>query len=175
MPDTQFENESNWTTINVGSVFGGSRSNTVASRCTFEWEISDVAGFSANEVLRQFTRYCEATVRELSTDDAEIKVESAQEYCADPIACTNHELDLKFVFDALENTSTAAAPNHTEATVYHQAGLPVLVCGPGDIGDSHKANEVLSKRQLSQCDRFIARLVDKLDTLSPEDTDTIAA
>jgi len=175
MPDAQFKNKSNWTTINVGSIFGGSRSNTVASRCTFEWEISDVPGFSANEVLRQFTRYCEATVRELTTDDTEIKVESAREYCADPIASTNRELDLQFVFEALENDNTGAAPNHTEATVYHQAGLPVLVCGPGDIGDSHKANETLSKKQLSQCDRFIARLVDQFDTLSPEDADNLAA
>ena len=175
MPDPHFRCDSNWTSINVGSVFGGSLSNTVASRCTFEWEICDVSTFSANELLKQFTRYCEATIRELAISDSDIMIESAQEYSASPIDSVDHIQDIDVILKANESERSVASPNHTEAAVYHQAGLPIVVCGPGDVSDSHIANESLSKEQLTQCDRFIGNLLDELDVLTSDNASNIAA
>jgi|GEM_PF-644096 len=175
MPDPQFRCDSNWTTVNVGSVFGGSTSNTVASRCTFEWEISDVSTFSANELLKQFTRYCEATMHELATSESEPWIESAQEYSSSPIDAIDQHPAFDTIAKANECEGTIASSNHTEAAVYHQADLPVLVCGPGYVADSHKANESLPKQQLAACDRFIGNLISQLDAFKPDETDNIAA
>ena len=50
----------------------------------------------------------------------------------------------------------------TEGGLYEQAGIPTIVCGPGDIAQAHKADEFIARAQLDACDAFIRRLADRL-------------
>lgn len=193
MPDPEFNVDPAWTTINVASVFGGTKSNTVPGCCTFEWEIRDVTTFSASEVLTQFTRYCEATINELEAgyddiDQQHIQIESVQEYRAEPFI--EKELSRCHLL-ALESSETSgndpdavkgASANHTEASVYNEAGLDVVVCGPGSIADAHKANECIDVRELEQCQNFLHNVIARADAdtnadavKAAEDDGTIAA
>ena len=47
----------------------------------------------------------------------------------------------------------------TEAGLFARAGIPSVVCGPGDIQQAHKANEFVSLDQLSACEAFLRKLV----------------
>ncbi len=38
----------------------------------------------------------------------------------------------------------------TEAGLYAQAGIPTVVCGPGDIGRAHKADEWIGIDELAE-------------------------
>jgi len=40
------------------------------------------------------------------------------------------------------------------------AGIPAVVCGPGEISEAHQPNEFIARDQLAACDAFLARLVD---------------
>ena len=46
----------------------------------------------------------------------------------------------------------------TEAGLYQQAGIPTIVCGPGDINQAHQADEWIAESELAACDRFIRRM-----------------
>ncbi len=46
----------------------------------------------------------------------------------------------------------------TEAGLYEAAGIPSIVCGPGDIAQAHTADEWIVASQLAACDSFLARL-----------------
>jgi acetylornithine deacetylase len=46
----------------------------------------------------------------------------------------------------------------TEGGLYERAGIPTIVCGPGDIAQAHKPDEFIEQAQLDACDGFIARL-----------------
>jgi acetylornithine deacetylase len=51
----------------------------------------------------------------------------------------------------------------TEGGLFNAAlGVPVIVCGPGDIEQAHKADEFVSVSQLDNCLRFLVRLGDQL-------------
>jgi acetylornithine deacetylase len=50
----------------------------------------------------------------------------------------------------------------TEGGLYQQAGIPTIVCGPGDIAQAHKPDEFIAVSQLDACDAFIRRLASKL-------------
>ena len=52
----------------------------------------------------------------------------------------------------------------TEGGLYQAFGIPTIVCGPGDIGQAHKADEFIAASQLAACDAFIRRLADHLGT-----------
>ena len=47
----------------------------------------------------------------------------------------------------------------TEAGLFSLAGIPSIVCGPGDIEQAHKANEFVALEQLAQCEHFLSRFI----------------
>ncbi len=44
----------------------------------------------------------------------------------------------------------------TEAGIYARAGIPTVVCGPGDIGRAHKADEWIGLNELAAADEHDA-------------------
>jgi acetylornithine deacetylase len=56
----------------------------------------------------------------------------------------------------------AAVSYGTEAGLYQAAGMEAIICGPGDIGRAHKANEFIGDGELSACVRMIEALGNRL-------------
>jgi acetylornithine deacetylase len=50
----------------------------------------------------------------------------------------------------------------TEASLFQEAGIPAVVCGPGSIEQAHKPNEYVSLGQLAQCEAFLRRLMTRI-------------
>jgi acetylornithine deacetylase len=51
----------------------------------------------------------------------------------------------------------------TEGGLFQQAlQVPVVVCGPGSMGQGHKPDEFIAVDQLERCDRFIAAIIAEL-------------
>jgi acetylornithine deacetylase len=50
----------------------------------------------------------------------------------------------------------------TEAALFHQVGVPTIVCGPGHIAQAHQPNEWVTLDQLAWCERFMRRLADEI-------------
>ena len=46
----------------------------------------------------------------------------------------------------------------TEAGLFQGAGIPTVVCGPGNIEQAHKADEFVEIDQLRQCEQFLRQL-----------------
>lgn len=46
----------------------------------------------------------------------------------------------------------------TEAGLFSRAGIPTVVCGPGNIEQAHKPNEYIELAQIAQCEAFMRRL-----------------
>ena len=47
----------------------------------------------------------------------------------------------------------------TEAGQFQRAGVPSIVCGPGNIEQAHKPNEFVSLEQIAQCESFLHKLI----------------
>jgi acetylornithine deacetylase len=50
----------------------------------------------------------------------------------------------------------------TEAGLYAAAGIPTVVCGPGDIGRAHKPDEWIGVDELAAAERMMQRLAGNL-------------
>lgn len=50
----------------------------------------------------------------------------------------------------------------TEAGLFDRAGIPTVICGPGEIDQAHAADEFVSVDQIRACDAFMTRLIDRL-------------
>ena len=58
--------------------------------------------------------------------------------------------------------SAGTVPFGTEAGIFQNLGMDVVVCGPGSIEQAHKADEFLSIAQLQECLGMLEKLGDKL-------------
>lgn len=47
----------------------------------------------------------------------------------------------------------------TEAGLFAAAGIPTVVCGPGDIAQAHAPDEYIELEQIVACENFIDSLI----------------
>ena len=50
----------------------------------------------------------------------------------------------------------------TEAGLFQRAGIPTVVCGPGDIAQAHAPDEFVALEQIERCDALLDRLISHL-------------
>ncbi|MET4062145.1 acetylornithine deacetylase/succinyl-diaminopimelate desuccinylase-like protein [Arthrobacter sp. UYP6] len=56
-------------------------------------------------------------------------------------------------------------PSGVKATgLFFNAGIPTVVCGPGDIAQAHAPDEFIELEQIAACESFIDNLVAALTT-----------
>ena len=57
------------------------------------------------------------------------------------------------------SNAVGTVPYGSEAGVFQAAGIPSVICGPGDIAQAHTADEWIETAELEACMRFLDRLV----------------
>lgn len=152
-----------YTTIHVGSLHGGTALNLVPDRAVLEFEIRDIPGADVSSALAKI----DAAVAELRRDlgkrapEADIRVEDISSY---PALMTPGNHAAVAVVSALARSKGPAGTVSfgTEAGIYADAGIPTVVCGPGDIGRAHKADEWIALEELAQAGLMMERLAAKL-------------
>ena len=50
----------------------------------------------------------------------------------------------------------------TEASLFFNANVPTVICGPGHIDQAHQPNEWCEVSQLARCESFMQRLADQV-------------
>jgi acetylornithine deacetylase len=58
--------------------------------------------------------------------------------------------------------STIKVAFGTEGGLFHETGIPAIICGPGSIDQAHKPDEWVALDQLAQCEAFMRRLMDRV-------------
>jgi acetylornithine deacetylase len=141
-----------WTTLNIGAIHGGSVHNVIAPKAQVDWEMRPVHPADATFVNEGISAYCNDTllpamraVYPAATIETEIIGEvTAFEPTKDNTA--------KTFLNALTGANSAdLVPFGTEAGIFQQLGMDVVVCGPGSIEQAHKADEFLAIDQLERC------------------------
>jgi acetylornithine deacetylase len=59
----------------------------------------------------------------------------------------------------LTNTNvTITVPYGSEAGQFQKAGIPTVLCGPGDIAQAHQPDEWIDESELAKCEIFVREL-----------------
>ena len=146
------------TTLQTGLIQGGSAPNIVAKDCEFVFDCRTLPQGNSDELINQIQAYAETLKLEMQKiyPQSDIAFETLAN--AAPLA-TSVEAPITYL-------GTALARNHllgrvsfaTDAGWLHQAGIPCVVVGPGDIEVAHKPNEFIEISQIEECLGFLDRL-----------------
>lgn len=151
------------TSVHVGMIHGGTAHNITARDCEFVFEIRALPGVSAASLLAGIRKHAESVLlppmRAIAPDCA-IRFEEVVD------APGLDEGNNRSLAQALMPMCACRAPRRvsfgTEAGFLVAAGVPTVVCGPGDIAIAHQPDEYVEIAQLEACSRFLDALCGRL-------------
>ena len=151
-----------YSTPHVGVIHGGTALNIVPRDCWFDFEIrhlpfddptaffADVEAFAATLVSRMHA------------------VDPGTYIAFDPLSTmpgldTRGESEIIALGKACNGTHDFGKVSFgSEASLFHNAAIPAVLCGPGHIAQAHQPNEWVSVDQLARCEAFMRRLADHI-------------
>jgi acetylornithine deacetylase len=159
--DARFEPP--YSTVQTGLIQGGRALNIVPADCQFDFEVRALPSDDPQQVAEELRAYAE---RELLPQMRQRSAASAidfQPLSAYPGLATDPHSEAAELLARLSGSRDfTTVAFGTEGGLFHQAGIPTVVCGPGSMEQGHKPDEFISLTQLAGCDAMLARLADWL-------------
>jgi acetylornithine deacetylase len=149
-----------YTTLQTGTVRGGLAANIVPKSCEFEFDVRTMPDARYEPLIDRIQQFTDALLPEMRQVDpnASIRIECLS---TTPGMRISETADLVGLVKRLSGAdSVSAASYSTEAGLFQEAGIPTVVCGPGDIVQAHGPNEFVSLEQLAKCEAFLGALVE---------------
>lgn len=141
-----------WSTVNIGRLAGGVAHNVIPGRAELDWEMRPVQPGDADfvkEALHRLVIEDLLPAMRAVTPLADIETEIIGEVAGLEPMEANAARDLVAALTGANDAE--CVPFGTEAGLFQEWGLSVVVCGPGSIAQAHKPDEYVSRDQLSQC------------------------
>ena len=150
--------------VHAARISGGVAANIVPDQAAVEFEIRNIAADDPESIiagLRKGAQKLEYQAKRQS-DQAEISIQVINSY---PGLDTDPDsVAAAFVKSLTGGNATSKVAFGTEAGLFNQrVGTPAVICGPGSMGQGHKADEFVSRDQLARCDRMMAALLARLE------------
>jgi len=153
-----------FSSIHVGQVSGGTAHNITAKDCEFLLEIRALPGRSASQViqeLRQWSQQHLLPTMQAISPTCDILIEEITDTPGLDEEGNRHLARALLPLCACHQVGRVSFG--TEGGILQQAGVPTIICGPGQIQVAHQADEYVELDQLSQCLDFLQRLTTQLE------------
>lgn len=143
-----------FTSVNVGTIQGGTAKNIVAGRCSFQLEWRPIPGQDVETVPSAVLRIADA----LRVDDPSFRCEvrvvrrqSGFESAADSLLVRSIE--------RLTGRAAVSIPFGSEASLFGSVAEEVVVFGPGDMTTAHSSRECVPLSELDEAVRCLRALM----------------
>jgi acetylornithine deacetylase len=149
-----------FTTAQTGLISGGIAINTIPALCEFAFEFRNLPGVNAPEIFRQIHDYANGTlVPQMRSKHADTGITFEKMATAPPLDAAEQAALTQLVRALRRDKATRKVAYATESGLFQEAGIPSIVCGPGNIEQAHKPNEFVELEQLAMCEDFLRKVI----------------
>jgi acetylornithine deacetylase len=149
-----------FTTAQTSTIKGGNAINTVPAECSFQFEFRNLPTMDPESVYQRIEAYARETLLpKMQQEQANAAIEFSKIASAPGLDASEQAAITQLVRALTENQDKRKVAYGTEAGLFALAGVPSIVCGPGNIEQAHKANEYVSLAQLAACEAFLGKFV----------------
>ncbi len=158
-----------FTTLQTGTIAGGTAVNIVPRECSFRFEFRYLPGADPDALEAEIQTFATKTLLpEMQAVDPHASIAFAT---SSDIPGLNMRDDdrLTYLARALSRGKSDAKAERagkvayaTEAGLFQVAGIPSIICGPGSIEQAHKPDEFITLEQIARCEAFMERLAAEL-------------
>jgi acetylornithine deacetylase len=152
-----------YSTLHVGTVSGGTILNIIPERAQFAVEWRTIPADDPQAVFARFRAHVAEAI-----EPAMHAVDPATGFSYETTALLpgmslRPDHPLADTVRQLTGANRAGKVSYgTEGGFFQNAGVPTIICGPGDIAQAHQPDEFVTDEQLALCERFLRRLIDRL-------------
>jgi acetylornithine deacetylase len=152
-----------FSTIQVGTIHGGTARNILAKRCAFHWEYRGLPGAPQRRAYEHLQVYTEKVVSaQLTRYAPDASIDTHIEVEVPALAPQAGSVAETLALKLAQSNHTITVPFASEAGQFQTADIPTVVCGPGSIDQAHQPDEFVAIDQLAQCIGFMRRLAKEL-------------
>jgi acetylornithine deacetylase len=144
------------TTVHAGVIHAGTALNIVPAAARMEFEFRHLPQDDPVVVQERIRQMVDRLGAEMAESDAATGIEVTlvahlpaldTPPTAEVVAATGSYTDVP---------GTGKVAYGTEAGLFHDLGVPTVVCGPGSIVQAHRPDEFIDPAQVRACERFLA-------------------
>ena len=149
-----------FTTMQTGLIKGGLAANIVPKECEFIFEARTMPGASEHKLFQEVKDYAATLLPEMQRIEPNAAIQLELLNTAPGMNMLESDEIVKLATALSRNKPNGAVSYGTEGGLFQAAGIPTVICGPGDIEQAHRPNEFVSLAQLAQCEAFMQRLLE---------------
>lgn len=148
------------TTASIGRIEGGGQLNIIPERCAFAFEFRTLPGEHPDQWFEKVQAYAEAEILPGMRKIAPEAAITFEELIAYPGLAPAPASPFRSMVEGLAEPGVAGKVAYgTDGGVIARAGIPTLVCGPGEMSVAHKPDEYVTRGQLMRCMTFLEGLI----------------
>ncbi|PJJ43742.1 acetylornithine deacetylase [Glutamicibacter mysorens] len=147
------------TTMNVNKFDGGIAVNTIPSQAVVHFEYRSLAVVDREALTGRFRDEAAKLEAEMLEQNPACSVKFAQQAGAPGLDTAPDEEIVSFAASCGAIATDEKVTYGTEAGLFAAAGIPTVVCGPGDIAQAHAPDEYIELEQIVACENFIDSLI----------------
>jgi acetylornithine deacetylase len=154
-----------WTTVQVGTIRGGTAVNILPAHCEFLWEYRSLPDEDPELIIQAMQAFIEREVLpDLREFAPEASVETTPIARVPPLMPGPEERGEQWVLGlrGVREGGSGQVSFATEAGSFQRAGISSVVCGPGSINQAHQPNEFIDPAELERCETMVDDVFDYL-------------
>ena len=151
-----------YTTVHVGTIHGGTALNIVPRDCHFDFEIRNLPFDDPDDFFAAVEAYARTFLPTMHAVASGTHIEF--DHLSTMPGFDTHEDNAVTALGATCNGTHehGKVSFGTEASLFHNANIPTIICGPGHIAQAHQPNEWVTLDQIARCEAFMRRLADQV-------------
>ncbi|MDB5778271.1 MAG: acetylornithine deacetylase / acetylornithine deacetylase ArgE, Metallo peptidase family [Polaromonas sp.] len=149
-----------FTTLQTGTIKGGLASNIVPRDCEFQFEARTMPGASSDKLYQEIQDFAATLLPEMQRVEPNAAIQFEMLASAPGMSMQETDAIVMLAASLARNRPNGAVSYGTEGGLFQQAGIPTVICGPGNIEQAHRPNEFATLEQIAQCEAFMLRLID---------------
>jgi acetylornithine deacetylase len=151
------------TTLNLGTIAGGSALNMIADDCRFSLSYRPLPD---EEPLRVYQRIREGLSaldpRDDGSPDRRASIVIGEPLVAPGLQSPRGTSLEAALFEFLDTRTCSGAPYCTDGGQFKKAGIDSLICGPGDLDQAHQPDESIGREAFERGAEIVPRVLERL-------------
>ena len=149
-----------FTTAQTGTIRGGTAINVVPQTCEFAFEFRNLPTVDPGAIMREVRRFAaEDLVPQMRAVSSEADIRFEPMAVVPALEAAEEAAVTRLVRGLTGDRAVRKVAYGAEAGQFQAAGVPAVLCGPGDIRQAHRPDEYVSLEQIARCEAFFDSLI----------------
>ena len=153
-----------YSTLSIGTIEGGTATNIVPNLCEFTFDYRNLPSMGTQDILPVIEQRITKLNQQMQQVDSQTGIKIEQLESVPAMTDTESEALQQLIAGLVQSSVRHKVAYATEGGQFTNAGIATVICGPGSIEQAHKADEYVELAQLAECDDFLQKLLQSLQS-----------